>query len=44
MQLDSLSLDPHVQNEFPTTQVSRQIYESLVERAVDMKIQSALAS
>jgi peptide/nickel transport system substrate-binding protein len=43
MQGDSLTLDPHAQNEGPTTQVSRQIYEALVERAVDMKIQPALA-
>ena len=39
-----LTLDPHAQNEGPTTQVSRQIYEALVERAVDMKIQPALAT
>ena len=26
MQGDSLTLDPHAQNEGPTTQVSRQIY------------------
>ena len=44
MQGDSLTLDPHAQNEGPTTQVSRQIYEALVERAVDMKIQPALAT
>ncbi len=43
MQGDSLTLDPHAQNEGPTTQVSRQIYEALVERAVDMKIGPALA-
>ena len=43
MQGDSLTLDPHAQNEGPTTQVSRQIYEALVERAVDMKILAALA-
>ena len=43
MQGDSLTLDPHAQNEGPTTQVSRQIYEALVERAVNMKIQPALA-
>ena len=30
MQGDSLTLDPHAQNEGPTTQVSRQIYEALV--------------
>ena len=28
MQGDSLTLDPHAQNEGPTTQVSRQIYEA----------------
>ena len=33
-----------LQLEGPTTQVSRQIYEALVERAVDMKIQPALAT
>ena len=44
MQGDSLTLDPHAQNEGPTTQVSRQIYEALVERAVDMKIGPALAT
>ena len=31
MQGDSLTLDPHAQNEGPTTQVSRQIYEALTE-------------
>ena len=30
MQGDSLTLDPHAQNEGPTTQVSRQVYEALV--------------
>jgi peptide/nickel transport system substrate-binding protein len=44
MQGDSLTLDPHAQNEGPTTQVSRQIYEALVERAVDMKIQSSFSN
>ena len=44
MQGDSLTLDPHAQNEGPTTQVSRQIYEALVERAVNMKIGPALAT
>ena len=43
MQGDSLTLDPHAQNEGPTTQVSRQVYEALVQRAVDMKIEPALA-
>ena len=28
MQGDSLTLDPHAQNEGPTTQVSRQVYEA----------------
>ena len=28
MQGDSLTLDPHAQNEGPTTMVSRQIYEA----------------
>ena len=31
MQGDSLTLDPHAQNEGPTTQVSRQVYEALVQ-------------
>ena len=38
MQGDSLTLDPHAQNEGPTTQVSRQIYEALVTRGLDMSI------
>ena len=29
---DALTLDPHAQNEGPTTNVNRQIYEPLVER------------
>ena len=37
MQGDSLTLDPHAQNEGPTTQVSRQVYEALVQRGLDMK-------
>jgi peptide/nickel transport system substrate-binding protein len=44
MQGDSLTLDPHAQNEGPTTQVSRQIYEALVQRGLDMKIGPALAT
>ena len=44
MQGDSLTLDPHAQNEGPTTQVSRQVYEALVERGLDMKIGPALAT
>jgi ABC-type dipeptide transport system, periplasmic component len=43
MQGDSLTLDPHAQNEGPTTQVSRQVYEALVQRGLDMKIGPALA-
>ena len=38
-----LTLDPHAQNEGPTTQVSRQVYEALVQRGLDMKIGPALA-
>ncbi len=38
MQGDSLTLDPHAQNEGPTTQVSRQVYEALVTRGLDMSI------
>ncbi len=44
MQGDSLTLDPHAQNEGPTTQVSRQVYEALVQRGLDMKIGPALAT
>ena len=44
MQGDSLTLDPHAQNEGPTTQVSRQIYETLVTRGLDMKIGPQLAT
>ena len=44
MQGDSLTLDPHAQNEGPTTQVSRQIYEALVTRGLDMKIGPQLAT
>jgi peptide/nickel transport system substrate-binding protein len=40
---DALTLDPHAQNEGPTTNVSRQIYEPLVERAVDGKLVPTLA-
>ena len=29
---DALTLDPHAQNEGPTTNVNRQVYEPLVER------------
>ena len=44
MQGDSLTLDPHAQNEGPTTQVSRQVYEALVTRGLDMKIGPQLAT
>jgi peptide/nickel transport system substrate-binding protein len=44
MQGDSLTLDPHAQNEGPTTQVSRQIYEALVTRGLDMTIGPQLAT
>ena len=43
MQGDSLTLDPHAQNEGPTTMVSRQIYEALVTRGLDMSIGPQLA-
>ncbi len=44
MQGDSLTLDPHAQNEGPTTQVSRQVYEALVTRGLDMTIEPQLAT
>ena len=44
MQGDSLTLDPHAQNEGPTTMVSRQIYEALVTRGLDMTIGPQLAT
>ena len=44
MQGDSLTLDPHAQNEGPTTQVSRQVYEALVTRGLDMSIEPHLAT
>ena len=43
MQGDSLTLDPHAQNEGPTTMVSRQVYEALVTRGLDMSIGPQLA-
>ena len=43
MQGDSLTLDPHAQNEGPATQVSRQVYEALVQRGLDMNIGPAVA-
>ena len=44
MQGDSLTLDPHAQNEGPTTMVSRQVYEALVTRGLDMTIGPQLAT
>ncbi len=44
MQGDSLTLDPHAQNEGPTTMVSRQVYEALVTRGLDMSIGPQLAT
>ena len=41
---DSLTLDPHAQNEGPTHMVSRQVYESLVTRGIDMSIEPQLAT
>ena len=41
---DSLTLDPHAQNEGPTHMVSRQVYESLVTRGLDMSIEPQLAT
>ena len=41
---DSLTLDPHSQNEGPTHMVSRQVYESLVTRGIDMSIEPQLAT
>jgi peptide/nickel transport system substrate-binding protein len=40
---DSLTLDPHAQNESPTINLGRQIYEPLVERDHDGKLLPALA-
>jgi peptide/nickel transport system substrate-binding protein len=44
MKGDSLTLDPHAQNEGPTTMVSRQVYEALVTRGLDMSIGPQLAT
>jgi peptide/nickel transport system substrate-binding protein len=41
---DALTIDPHAQNEGPTTNVLRQMYEPLVERAVDGKLVPTLAT
>src|SRR5262245_41006625 len=35
---DGLTLDPHAQNESPTTNLNRQIYEPLVERDISGKL------
>ena len=35
---DSLTLDPHAQNEGPTHMVSRQVYEGLVTPGINMEI------
>ena len=40
---DSLTLDPHAQNEGPTHMVARQVYESLVTRGIDMSIEPQLS-
>ena len=40
---DALTLDPHAQNESPTTNVNRQIYEPLVERDRSGKLVPTLA-
>ncbi len=40
---DALTLDPHAQNEGPTANVNRQVYEPLVERAHDGKLIPTLA-
>ncbi len=44
MQGDSLTLDPHAQNEGPTTMVSRQVYEALITRGLDMSLGPQLAT
>ena len=41
---DSLTLDPHAQNEGPTHMVSRQVYEGLVTHDIGMNIQPQLAT
>ena len=40
---DSLTLDPHAQNEGPTHMVSRQVYEGLVTPGLNMEILPQLA-
>jgi len=41
---DSLTLDPHAQNEGPTHTLSHQVYEPLVIRDMDGEFQAALAT
>ena len=41
---DSLTLDPHAQNEGPTQMVSRQVYEGLVTHDINMNIVPQLAT
>ena len=40
---DALTMDPHSQNEGPTIAMNGQIYESLVTRDADLKLQPELA-
>ena len=44
MKGDSLTLDRHAQNEGPKTIVSWQVYETLITRGLDMKIELQLLS
>ncbi len=41
---DALTMDPHAQNETPTINMSRQIYDSLLQRGVDLEIEPGLAT
>lgn len=41
---DSLTLDPHAQNEGPTHTLSHQVYDSLVFRNMDMELTAGLAT
>ena len=41
---DALTMDPHSQNEGPTIAMNGQIYESLVTRDADLKLQPELAT
>ena len=40
---DALTMDPMGQNEGPTSTMARQIYNPLIERDADMKLEPALA-